>query len=81
MTLRSRKIYQGVADRRQMFRLFDQRIGHAGESFVPEYRGKRTVLVDGLGHAEIKLSEDLTDDESSGVSSGTTLMVCWLRLS
>lgn len=59
----SRKICQGVADCRQIFRLFDERRGYADESFVSEYRGKRTVLVDGLGQAEIKLSEDLTDDE------------------
>jgi hypothetical protein len=41
----------------------DEYRGYAGERFLPELRGKRTILVYGLGRTELKLLEDLTDDE------------------
>jgi hypothetical protein len=41
----------------------DEYRGYAGERFVPEHRGKRTLLVYGLGRTELKLLEDLTEDE------------------
>ncbi len=41
----------------------DQYRGYAGERFVREHRGKRTILVHGLGTTELKLLDDLTDDE------------------
>ncbi|RWC00318.1 MAG: DUF1419 domain-containing protein [Mesorhizobium sp.] len=41
----------------------DEYRGYAGERFVPEHRGKRTLLVYGLGRTELKLLEDLTQDE------------------
>ncbi|RWB69735.1 DUF1419 domain-containing protein [Mesorhizobium sp.] len=41
----------------------DEYRGYAGERFVPEHRGKRTLLVYGLGRTELKLLKDLTDDE------------------
>lgn len=37
--------------------------GYAGERFLPELRGKRTILVYGLRSTELKLLEDLTDEE------------------
>ena len=36
---------------------------YAGERFPPEHRGKRTILVYGLGRTELKLLDDLTDEE------------------
>ncbi|TGQ04919.1 MULTISPECIES: DUF1419 domain-containing protein [unclassified Mesorhizobium] len=41
----------------------DEYRGYAGERFVPEHRGKRTLLVYGPARTELKLLEDLTDDE------------------
>ena len=41
----------------------DEYRGYAGERFLPELRGKRTILVHGLGTTQLKLLEDLTDDE------------------
>ena len=41
----------------------DEYRGYAGERFLPELRGKRTILVYGLGTTELKLLDDLTDDE------------------
>lgn len=41
----------------------DEYRGYAGESFLPEHRGKRTILVYGLGSTELKLLDDLTDQE------------------
>ncbi|RWA78229.1 DUF1419 domain-containing protein [Mesorhizobium sp.] len=41
----------------------DEYRSYAGERFVPEHRGKRALLVYGPGHTELKLLEDLTDDE------------------
>jgi hypothetical protein len=41
----------------------DEYRGYAGERFLPELRGKRTILVYGLGTTELKLLEDLTDEE------------------
>jgi len=41
----------------------DEYRGYAGERFLPEHRGKRTILVYGLRSTELKLLEDLTDDE------------------
>lgn len=37
--------------------------GYASERFRPEQRGKRTILVYGLGTTELKLLDDLSDDE------------------
>ncbi|RWJ57407.1 MAG: DUF1419 domain-containing protein [Mesorhizobium sp.] len=37
--------------------------GYAGDSFLPEQRGKRTVLVYGPGRSEFKLLDHLTDEE------------------
>lgn len=36
---------------------------YAGERFPPEHRGKRTILVHGLGGTELCLLDDLTDEE------------------
>ena len=41
----------------------DEYRGYAGERFLPELRGKRTILVYGLGTTELKLLDELTDDE------------------
>jgi len=41
----------------------DEYRGYAGERFLPELRGKRTILVYGLGTTELKLLGDLSDDE------------------
>lgn len=41
----------------------DEYRGYAGERFLAELRGKRTILVYGLGSTELKLLEDLSDDE------------------
>jgi hypothetical protein len=41
----------------------DEYRGYAGERFSAQHRGKRTILVFGLGSTELKLLEDLTDDE------------------
>jgi len=41
----------------------DEYRGYAGERFIPEHQGKRTILVYGLGSTELKLLDDLTDDE------------------
>ncbi|TPJ37184.1 DUF1419 domain-containing protein [Mesorhizobium sp. B2-8-3] len=41
----------------------DEYRGYAGERFGAEHRGKRTILVYGLGTTEQKLLDDLTDDE------------------
>ena len=41
----------------------DEYRGYAGERFLPEHRGKRTILVYGLGTTELKLLDDLSDDE------------------
>ncbi|MBL8592747.1 MAG: DUF1419 domain-containing protein [Devosia sp.] len=41
----------------------DEYRGYAGERFLPELRGKRTMLVYGLGTTEVKLVDDLSDDE------------------
>lgn len=45
--------------------IYDKYRGYAGECFLPEHRGKRTILVYGLGSTELKLLDDLTDDEIS----------------
>lgn len=37
--------------------------GYAGDRFLPQHRGKRTILVYGLGTTELKLLDDLTDEE------------------
>lgn len=37
--------------------------GYAGERFLPEHRGKRTVLVYGRARTELKLLDHLSDDE------------------
>ncbi len=37
--------------------------GYAGDRFPARHRGKRTVLVYSAGRTELKLLEDLTDDE------------------
>ena len=41
----------------------DEYRGYAGERFLPELRGRRTILVYGLGTTELKLLDDLSDDE------------------
>ncbi len=41
----------------------DEYRGYAGEPFLPEHRGKRTVLVHGLGSTKLTLLDDLTDEE------------------
>jgi len=41
----------------------DEYRGYAGDRFLAEHRGKRTILVYGLGRTELKLLEDLTDEE------------------
>lgn len=41
----------------------DEYRGYAGERFLPEHRGKRTVLVYGRGRTELKLLDELTDEE------------------
>lgn len=41
----------------------DEYRGYAGEHFLPEDRGKRTVFVYGRGRTELKLLDDLTDEE------------------
>ncbi len=41
----------------------DEYRGYAGERFLPGLRGKRTILVHGLGTTELKLLDDLSDDE------------------
>jgi hypothetical protein len=41
----------------------DEYRGYAGERFLPEHRGKRTIMVYGLGRTELKLLDDLTDEE------------------
>jgi hypothetical protein len=41
----------------------DEYRGYAGERFLPEHRGRRTVLVYGRGRTELKLLDDLTDEE------------------
>ena len=43
----------------------DEYRGYAGEHFVPELRGKRTILAYGPGIPELKLLDDLSDDEIS----------------
>lgn len=37
--------------------------GYAGERLLPEHRGKRTILVYGRGRTELKLLDNLTDEE------------------
>lgn len=37
--------------------------GYAGERWLPEHRGKRTVLVYGRGRTELKLLDHLSDEE------------------
>ncbi|RUW96671.1 DUF1419 domain-containing protein [Mesorhizobium sp. M2A.F.Ca.ET.037.01.1.1] len=37
--------------------------GYAGERWLPEHRGKRTVLVYGGGRTELKLLDHLSDEE------------------
>ncbi|RUV41244.1 DUF1419 domain-containing protein [Mesorhizobium sp. M1A.T.Ca.IN.004.03.1.1] len=41
----------------------DEYRGYAGERFLHAHRGKRSVLVYGGGHTELKLLDDLTDEE------------------
>ncbi len=41
----------------------DEYRGYAGERFLPQHRGNRTVLVYGRGRTELKLLDDLTDEE------------------
>lgn len=41
----------------------DEYRGYAGERFGAQLRGKRTILVYGLGTTELKLVDDLSDDE------------------
>ncbi|RWG07814.1 DUF1419 domain-containing protein [Mesorhizobium sp.] len=43
----------------------DEYRGYAGDRFPQELRGKRTLLVYGPGRTELKLLNDLTDDEIS----------------
>lgn len=41
----------------------DEYRGYAGERFEAQHRGKRTILVYGLDTTELKLLDDLRDDE------------------
>jgi hypothetical protein len=41
----------------------DEYRGYAGEGFLPEHRGKRTIVVYGLGSTELRLLDDLTDEK------------------
>jgi hypothetical protein len=41
----------------------DEYRGYAGDRFLPQHRGKRTILVYGLGATELKLLDDLPDEE------------------
>lgn len=41
----------------------DEYRGYTGERFLPEHCGKRTVLVFGRGRTELKLLDELTDEE------------------
>ena len=41
----------------------DEYRGYAGERFEAQHHGKRTILVYGLGTTELKLLDDLSDDE------------------
>ena len=41
----------------------DEYRGYAGDRFLTEHRSKRTILVYGLGTTELKLLDDLTDEE------------------
>lgn len=41
----------------------DEYRGYAGERFLPELCGKRTILVHGLETTELELLDDLTDEE------------------
>ncbi|RWI54791.1 MAG: DUF1419 domain-containing protein [Mesorhizobium sp.] len=41
----------------------DEYRGYAGERFLPEHRGRRTVFVYGRGRTELKLLDDLTEEE------------------
>ena len=41
----------------------DEYRGYASEPLLPEHRGKRTILVYGLGRTELKLIDDLTEEE------------------
>lgn len=41
----------------------DEYRGYASERFGAQHRGKRTILVYGLGTTELKLLDDLSDDE------------------
>ncbi|TGP50893.1 DUF1419 domain-containing protein [bacterium M00.F.Ca.ET.230.01.1.1] len=41
----------------------DEYRGYAGDHFPQKHRGKRTLVVYGLGRTELKLLEDLTHDE------------------
>jgi hypothetical protein len=41
----------------------DEYRGYAGDQFLAEHRGKRTILVYGLARTELKLLDDLTDEE------------------
>ncbi|MFH1795579.1 MAG: DUF1419 domain-containing protein [Pseudomonadota bacterium] len=41
----------------------DEYRGYAGERFEAQHRGKRTILVYGLDTTELKLLDDLSDDE------------------
>jgi hypothetical protein len=41
----------------------DEYRGYAGERFGARHRGKRTILVYGLGLTELKLLDDLSDEE------------------
>lgn len=43
----------------------DEYRGYAGARFLPEHRGKRTILVYGLGRTELKLLDGLTEEEIS----------------
>lgn len=43
----------------------DEYRGYAGERFVPDLLGKRTILVYGLRTTELKLLDELSDDEIS----------------
>ena len=43
----------------------DEYRGYAGDRFLSQHRGKRTVLVYCAGRTELRLIEDLTDDEIS----------------
>ena len=42
---------------------YDEYRGYAGERFLPELRGQRTILVYGPGTTELKLLDDLRDEE------------------